>query len=306
MNVSLIEFESLEGLEIDETWRIFNAIIFLLGLFIGSVFYWGMIYYEKYGGDPMKRSLQNKLVTIIAISIILDCYIFRTAAEWRIHIGTLNDEMTMVVMIVFNVSRVLFSMGICEILIYKVLAINKWSYICSLDEDFWSKFILHFNVGFSLITQLSRWMFGSMNNSAYFHFEGSYLNMFPKTQRLFWPIFVCIIMIIAISGGIIIIFQKIRYNNVVNPIPLNPNNPNFNIMSVNKPIFSTSFTFVMLGSFSILYLLLINNFLVTALQISTITFMLIYIILPIMVVSIKTNIQKFFLKEMKDFFVKCK
>ena len=154
MNVSLIEFESLEGLIIDKTWRIFDAIIFLLGLFIGSVFYWGMIYYEKYGGDPMKRSLQNKLVTIIMISIILDCYIFRTAVEWRIQIGTLNDEMAMVVIIVYNVSRVLFGMGICEIFIYKVLAINKWSYICSLDEDFWSKFILHFNVGFSLITQL--------------------------------------------------------------------------------------------------------------------------------------------------------
>ena len=299
MNVSLIEFESLEGLVIDKTWRIFDAIIFLLGLFIGSVFYWGMIYYEKYGGDPMKRSLQNKLVTIIMISIILDCYIFRTAVEWRIQIGTLNDEMAMVVIIVYNVSRMLFGMGICEILIYKVLAINKWSYICSLDEDFWSKFILRFNVGFSLITQFSRCMFGSMNNQTFGLLKGSYLDVFLEPHQLFWPIFVSIIVFISITGGIILVVQKIRYKNVVNPIILNPIYPNFNVVALNKPLLSTSFTFALLGFFSILYISTIiykNN----VVGIRTTICIFAYIIVPISVLSIKTTFRKFLFQEIKE------
>ena len=72
MNVSGIEFELLQGLVIDETWRVFDAIIFLFSLIIGSVFYWGTIHYEKYGGDPMKRSLQNKLVSTVSFSLILE------------------------------------------------------------------------------------------------------------------------------------------------------------------------------------------------------------------------------------------
>ena len=115
MNDSVIEFESLKGLVIDKTGKVFDAIVFLLGLIIGSIFYWGVIYYEKYGGDPMKRSLQNKLVAAASFSLILHHYIFETAWEWRIHIGTLSNELAMVVIYVCNVLRVLIGMGICEL-----------------------------------------------------------------------------------------------------------------------------------------------------------------------------------------------
>ena len=125
MNDSVIEFELLKSLVIDTTGKVFDAIIFLLGLIIGSIFYWGIIHYEKLGGDPMKRSLQNKLVAAVSFSVILHHYFFETAWEWRIHIGTLSNELAMVVIYVCDVLRVLFWMGTCEILIYKLLSIYK-------------------------------------------------------------------------------------------------------------------------------------------------------------------------------------
>ena len=301
MNSSVIEFESLRGLIIDKTWRVFDGITFLFGLIIGSVFYWGVIYYEKYGGDPMKRSLQNKLVSTVSFSFILNCYICRSAWEWRIQIGTLNEEIAMVVVFVYNVVRVLIGIGICEILIYKLLSIYKWSHVCSLDEDFWSKFILHFNVGFSLNTQLSRWMLRSMNNQRFGQLKGSHIDVFPKSYLLFWPLFVGTIILISIIGGIIIVIQKIRYKKVVNPIKLNPINPNFNVLALNKPLLSTSFTFVLLGSFSILCISSIINKGIHENQLGSMMYIFTYIIVPIMVLSIKTTFRKFLFREIKKY-----
>ena len=70
MNTSILEFESFENL-IDIPLRIIQGISFPFVFFIGSIFYWGMIKYERYGSDPMKRSLQNRLLSAIAISTIL-------------------------------------------------------------------------------------------------------------------------------------------------------------------------------------------------------------------------------------------
>ena len=64
MNTSIIEFESFENL-IDIPLRIIQGISFPFVFFIGSIFYWGMIKYERYGSDPMKRSLQNRLLSAI-------------------------------------------------------------------------------------------------------------------------------------------------------------------------------------------------------------------------------------------------
>ena len=301
MNVSGIEFESLQGLVIDKTWKVFDAIIFLFSLIIGSVFYWGIIHYEKYGGDPMKRSLQNKLVTTVSFSLILHHYIFEVAWEWRIQIGTFSDEIAMVVIYLYNVLRVSIGMGICEILIYKLLSIYKWGHICSLDEDFWAKFILRFNVGFSLTTQFSRWMFGSMNNQTFCQLKGSYLDVFPKSRQLFWPLFVSFIIFVSITGGILIVVQKMKYKNAINPIILNPIKPVYNVGTVNKPLFSTSFTFALLVCFSILYIsTIINENILNEVGIRTTICIFVYIIVPIIVLSIKTTFRKFLFQEIKE------
>ena len=73
MNSSIIEFEPFQGLVVNDTIRIVHGIIFPVGIIISTIFYWGTIYYERYGGDPMKRTIENKLVSAISFSIIVFC-----------------------------------------------------------------------------------------------------------------------------------------------------------------------------------------------------------------------------------------
>jgi hypothetical protein len=37
------------------------SLIFFLNLFIGNILWAGIIHFEKYGGDPQKRSITNRL-----------------------------------------------------------------------------------------------------------------------------------------------------------------------------------------------------------------------------------------------------
>ena len=120
MNSSIIEFEPFQGLVINNTVRIVHGIIFPVGLIISSIFYWGTIYYERYGGDPKKRTIQNKLIAAIALSIILRCYTTNVVVAWRIQIGPLNDYVAMAVVFMDAEFETFMMINLSEIIIYKV------------------------------------------------------------------------------------------------------------------------------------------------------------------------------------------
>ena len=67
----LVDFKSFEDLTNITTIKIFHSVNFPLCLLVGSIFYWGIIYYERFGGDPMKRSLRNKLIAAMATSLMI-------------------------------------------------------------------------------------------------------------------------------------------------------------------------------------------------------------------------------------------
>ena len=121
MNNSVIEFELFQGLVINNTVRIVHGIIFPVGLIISSIFYWGTIFYERYGGDPMKRTIQNKLVSAIAFSIIMHCYTDNVGMAWRIQIGPINDNVAMILVFITASFDVFLMMNLSEIIIYKVM-----------------------------------------------------------------------------------------------------------------------------------------------------------------------------------------
>ena len=120
MNNSVIKFELFQGLVINNTVRIVHGIIFPVGLIISSIFYWGTIYYERYGGDPMKRTIQNKLISAIALCILMRCYTTNIIIAWRLQIGPLNDNLAMVAVFIDAFYETFIMVNLSEITIYKV------------------------------------------------------------------------------------------------------------------------------------------------------------------------------------------
>ena len=126
MNSSLIEFEAFQGLIINDSVRIAHGIIFPVGQIISSIFYWGSIYYERYGSDPMKRTIQNKLVSAMAFSIIMLCYTNNVGMAWRIQIGPLNDKVAMIVLCNGLFFNIFVMLNMNEIIIFKVIISPHW------------------------------------------------------------------------------------------------------------------------------------------------------------------------------------
>ena len=107
--------------------------------------------------------------------------------------------------------------------------------MCALDDGFFARFISLFNIGISLFTQLSLWMLGAFHGDNFAAWKGSYLNALNHSpSRLFWPFFVGFICSILLILGIILVYQKIKNNNIVNPIIGNINNNVY-----DKPLVTT-------------------------------------------------------------------
>ena len=91
LNVTAVEFEPLELFVVDTPLRIYQVILCLFSLSLGSIFFPGIIYYEQYGGDPMKRSIHNRMISAIAFSLFLLSIILNLIMTWTFNFGPLNE-----------------------------------------------------------------------------------------------------------------------------------------------------------------------------------------------------------------------
>ena len=183
------------------------------------------------------------------------------------------------------------------------MAIHGWSWISALDDDFFSRFFLVSNYGFSLIMQFSLWMLGYNNDNQFAMLKGSHTNALSYSPaRLIWPLFVGIVFSILLICGVMIAHQKIKSNNVVNPIILNGH---LNNNAQNMPLLSNyqAFFLFFIAAFSSIFVFIIVKHLEFEPPIIIdITFHLFYhTIFPITLVFRKKYFLKYLLREIRSF-----
>ena len=95
MNLSKIESVQFQIFGADlfdsNAYKIGHGIGITLCLVTGSIFYGGTIVYERYGGDPMKRSLRNKLIASLAF-VVMILQVFAIGFAWRMIVCPLNTR----------------------------------------------------------------------------------------------------------------------------------------------------------------------------------------------------------------------
>ena len=238
----------------------------------------------------------------IAISTILRCYTFNVALTWRIQIGPLNEKITHFISFCDQWCKMNQFLGFNEIMIYKILVICSWNHICYLDEDFWAKFILRFNFGLTLSTQLLLWMLGNSENTQNGVFNGSFQG---KHTSVFWPIITFLTVLLLPICGIITIYHKYKIRNDVISINLNPE---FNNVKLNKPMINgisvVVLSMINIGMVITIYFLLSSSdFFIKSkylLYINVIFQFPLYIFIPIVVLLRKTTFRTFLWREIKD------
>ena len=131
MNISFVEsnegsvigFEPFQDLIVDGPLRIYQGIVTTFTMLFGSIFYLGIVHYERYGGDPLKRSIQNQIISATAITALMLCYIANVALTWRIQVGPLNEDVAMFAISSFRIFVDVIVINLSELMIYKVYSL---------------------------------------------------------------------------------------------------------------------------------------------------------------------------------------
>ena len=127
MNISDMEFNGASEMEFkpfpnffaDTPSRIYQCIVTILTMLF-SILYLGIIHYERYGGDPLKRSIQNRMISAAAFSAFMMSYIANAGFTWRFQMGPLNEDVTMLGLSINRFFVKFLMINLSEIMIYKV------------------------------------------------------------------------------------------------------------------------------------------------------------------------------------------
>jgi hypothetical protein len=151
---------------LDDFKEIFNPIgisiiyfsLWIIYVTLSNAFFVLMILYEKYGEDIMKRSINNQLVSQVGLAMILHNCVCSTIFLMRFMSGPLHFGIAVFEVFIVNIYISWGFLVLAEISVMKALLIYKFSWIVGIDEKFSGRFLLSFNLGYSLISQTARFV----------------------------------------------------------------------------------------------------------------------------------------------------
>ena len=136
--------------------KVIGVLICILMLTFTNAYCGFVCMFEKYGGDPMKRSMKNQLMIQIWYNGVISNNICTPLLTWRILFGTLNPNVAIFESFWGNFFTTWFFLCLTETVVIKALMISKFSYMAGVNDDFMGRFFLYGNLGFLLVCQLSR------------------------------------------------------------------------------------------------------------------------------------------------------
>jgi hypothetical protein len=158
--------------------RIIYSFLWIIYLTLSNAFFALLINYEKYGEDNMKRSINNRLWSQVGLAMILYNCVCCTIFLLRFIFGPLYFAIAVLESWVVNIYISWVLLVLAEISVMKALLIHKFSWIMGIDENFAGKFLLKFNLGYSLISQSGRFVHK-------FYSDSFFLNLIFSQNFLF-------------------------------------------------------------------------------------------------------------------------
>ena len=133
--------QSLENLYDNILTKTIATITYFLVETIGSFLYICIIHFERYGGDPQKRSFSNRFISFAAYFSLLDIWVAQSIYYYRVMFGCLPVILGEV-LIFFRFFVALGGWSSLVIsLIYKCMQIYAFHFTARLNDDIWSLFI---------------------------------------------------------------------------------------------------------------------------------------------------------------------
>ena len=121
--------------------RLTHGILFCITFPITIICYYGLIHFEHYGGDAMKRGIKNKLIAQAFVAILTFSCINNPMFAWRILIGPLNESITMLNIFCRHFMATYGCLCFTNIILWKVLILFGWKHFCSIGNFYFMKII---------------------------------------------------------------------------------------------------------------------------------------------------------------------
>ena len=188
--------EKNDGDIIDDFKEIFNPFgiriiyfsLWIIYVTLSNAFFALVILYEKYGEDIMKRSINNQLWSQVALAMILHNCVSSTVWLVRFMFGPLHFGVALFEVCFVNIYISWIYLALAEISVIKALLIFKFSWIVGIDENFAGRFLLKFNLGYSLISQTTR-LVHKFYSDTFFHQVNFSTKLSFQLQILSWILF---------------------------------------------------------------------------------------------------------------------
>ena len=176
-----VEEKPIESLYEDPIIRALGITFHGTILVIGSLLWFGIIHFERFGGDPHKRSISNHIVSYIATSVLtLKVLIIECIIIARFVFGCLPFILGEILMIsrYFNVH---FITIMCMVnMLYKCFQLHFPNHSLRLNDDFWSKILLVTSVTLAMIVIAIGCMFGFHYNASFQAFTCTMMDVSDK------------------------------------------------------------------------------------------------------------------------------
>lgn len=115
-----------------------------------------VIHFERFGGDPKKRSIKNQILAQICVWFLIVSIFAKPLYVWSILIGPIWPKLAQICVFLLNCNGVIILLGLTEILLLQSLMLFRFSLSMGLDEGFFSKFVLLWNVGFAGLSNVDQ------------------------------------------------------------------------------------------------------------------------------------------------------
>ena len=106
------------------------AVTIVTDFFISTPLFIFFILYDKYGEDPMKRSIYNYLMSQGSYTVILQTLFYAPTSAWRVYIGPLNSFFADLNVFIVNTSL------IWTLLVHSEALTTRYVEIMSLSQKY--------------------------------------------------------------------------------------------------------------------------------------------------------------------------
>ena len=158
MNTTWPQFDINFITTVDTNVAILQTVTYVIVVSIGIPLVLGIISYERIGVDSKKRSIFNQLVSAFFTNVALNASFIGFFITIRCWIGPLKSELSLLLSIIRRVTLTSMVFIVLEGIIYKIVCLLRPTFAISLDDDYWSTFIMIWNFIISFILSNIYWL----------------------------------------------------------------------------------------------------------------------------------------------------